>query len=920
MNVASKPAIALIVGAVVVLSAISTPAIPAADDPSKDVDKLLIIDCMLPGKILRLGGGARYMSARRPIRTTGADCEIRGGEYIAYDRASYASSLNVWLPEAKAGDAKAQTYVGEMFEQGLGTTPDYATAVVWYRKAAEQGFERAQMNLGSMYERGLGVEKNELEALNWYRKATGLVDDDLVLGSEAKALEAEAAGLREALAKSEAEVRRLQESLTLSQRQMNNSQARLDNIQLELEELRFRASQAQSGGARTADVAAMNEQIRNKETELQASREELMELRLAFDRQQAQFAAQLSAQDNGKDSYQALLDVERERIRTLESQVDQLTGNLASRQAELNSSNSQLAALRRQLDAQAANDQAATASSVAELSEIIAAQQGTLEQKSHDINALESELARQKQQLAAEQSAMDERQKNLQAGAASSSEQQQAALAQERLRIATLQGEVANKSRELELKQAGLDQSNAQLEVLNRQLELANSKQAHSEESMAELSQIIAAQQSDLEQKSLSISYLEQELTNQKQQLSAERQAYNQREKRLLENVDMAAAEQQSLQTRLQAIESSLSSSQQKLVESDRQIERQEAEILQQQAAIAQLKDDQQQSNSTAIRALEAKLGEKNIELAQARGENTGLLNAKQEMERELDRLRSQVAMTGGGTAVAMRGAAKTLPEPKHARTKIPGVDFGNYYALIIGNDNYVEFPSLETPINDAQSVAAILRDRYGFKTEVVLNADRKAMLEAINNYRKRLTEDDNFLLYYAGHGELDKKNGRGYWLPVDAGRESTTQWISIEQVTDHINAMSATHIMVIADSCYSGTLTRGIKVNLEGGKSEKMEIKLYKELARIRSRSAMTSGGTKPVQDGGGDGQHSIFANNLLQALIENTGILQGWELHLEVFKRVRSSGQNVIGQEPTFDVIQNTGDLGAPFFFVPG
>lgn len=919
MNTSSKPAIALIVGAVVVLSAISTPAVPAPDDPSRDVDKLLIIDCMLPGKIMRLGGGARYMSARRPIRTTGADCEIRGGEYIAYDRASYASSLNVWLPEAKAGDAKAQTYVGEMFEQGLGTTPDYATAVVWYRKAAEQGFERAQMNLGSMYERGLGVEKNELEALNWYRKATGLVDDDLVLGSEAKALEAEAAGLREALAKSEAEVRRLQESLTLSQQQMNNSQARLDNIQLELEQMRFRASQARSGGAHTADVAAMNEQIRNKETELQASREELMELRLAFDRQQAQFAAQLSAQDNGKDSYQALLDVERERIRTLESQVDQLSGNLASRQAELNSSNSQLAALRRQLDAQAENDQAATASSVAELSEIIAAQQGSLEQKSHDINALESELARQKQQLAAEQSAMEERHKNLQAGAANSSEQQQAAIAQERLRIATLQGEVANKSRELELKQASLEQSNAQLEVLNRQLELANSKQAHSEESMAELSRIIAAQQSDLEQKSLSISYLEQELTNQKQQLSAERQAYNQREKRLLENVDMAAAEQQSLQTRLQAIESSLSSSQQKLVESDRQIERQETEILQQQAAITQLKDDQQQRSSAEIRALEAKLGEKNIELAQTRGENTGLLNAKQEMERELDRLRSQVAMTGSGTVVAMRGAAKTL-EPKQNPAKIPGVNFGNYYALIIGNNNYAEFPTLETPINDAQAVADILRDRYGFKTEVLFNADRKTMLEAINNYRKRLTENDNFLLYYAGHGELDAKNGRGYWLPVNASRDSTTEWISTDDITGHINLMNATHIMVIADSCYSGTLTRGFKVNLEGGKTEKLEIKLYKQLAKIRSRSAMTSGGTKPVQDGGGDGQHSIFANNLLQALIENTGILQGWDLHLEVFKRVRSSGQNVIGQEPTFDVIQNTGDLGSPFFFVPG
>ncbi len=145
MHILTRPSVTLATATLVILSAFSAPLKPSTDDPSKDVDKLMIVDCMLPGKIMRLGGGTRYMTARRPIKTTGADCEIRGGEYIAYDRASYATSLKVWLPDAKAGDPKAQTYVGEMFEQGLGTTPDFQTAVAWYRKAAEQGYERAQI-------------------------------------------------------------------------------------------------------------------------------------------------------------------------------------------------------------------------------------------------------------------------------------------------------------------------------------------------------------------------------------------------------------------------------------------------------------------------------------------------------------------------------------------------------------------------------------------------------------------------------------------------------------------------------------------------------------------------------------------------------------------------------------------------------
>ena len=302
MYILKKPAVTLATASLVVFSAFSAPVLPSVDDPSKDVDKLLIVDCMLPGKIMRLGGGARYMSARRPVKTTGADCEIRGGEYVAYDRASYATSLKVWLPDAKAGDAKAQTYVGEMFEQGLGTTPDFAMAVNWYRKAAEQGYDRAQMNLGSMYERGLGVEKDELAALNWFRKATGMAEDELVLSSDVEALEAEAEELRLALAISETEADKLREDLTSFQRQMNNSQARLDSTRLELEEMRFRATQAQTQGIESTDVAALNEEIRQKEAQLTANRAELMELRIDYDRQQLDFSSRLSAQDGGQES------------------------------------------------------------------------------------------------------------------------------------------------------------------------------------------------------------------------------------------------------------------------------------------------------------------------------------------------------------------------------------------------------------------------------------------------------------------------------------------------------------------------------------------------------------------------------------------------------------------------------------------
>ena len=159
----------------------------AATDKNSNADELLVVDCLLPGQIRKLGTSHTFISPRQPIRTTAIDCGIRGGEYVSYDRADYRTALNVWLDSAKQGDAKSQVYVGEIFEKGLGTVPDYTQAVAWYRKAAAQGDSRGAINLGYMYEKGLGVEKDTIEALNWYRKASGLEDDDLQFASTIEA-------------------------------------------------------------------------------------------------------------------------------------------------------------------------------------------------------------------------------------------------------------------------------------------------------------------------------------------------------------------------------------------------------------------------------------------------------------------------------------------------------------------------------------------------------------------------------------------------------------------------------------------------------------------------------------------------------------------------------------------------------------
>ena len=148
----------------------------------------------------------------------------------------------------------------------------------------------------------------------------------------------------------------------------------------------------------------------------------------------------------------------------------------------------------------------------------------------------------------------------------------------------------------------------------------------------------------------------------------------------------------------------------------------------------------------------------------------------------------------------------------------------------------------------------------------LLTNTTRDEIITALDQLRATLTEQDNLLIYYAGHGVLDTSEERGYWLPVNARQDSRIQWISNTTITDALKAMAAKHILVVADSCYSGTLVRGIDVVRPPSGAERDTY--LARLAQKRSRTVLTSGGLEPVSDSGGGREHSVFARAFLTAL----------------------------------------------------
>ena len=172
-----------------------------------------IVDCLLPGQVRQLGNST-FLSQRRPIRTTTAECTIRGGEFVAYDRADIKQALRIWMETAQGGDPQAQTNVGEIYERGMGVPPDYAAAAQWYQKAADKGYSRALFNLGTLYEQGLGVEQDQLKALNLYRQAWGLKEDNIIFASAAQREQDELRKqLEEAIAEKDSQLGLLQKQL-----------------------------------------------------------------------------------------------------------------------------------------------------------------------------------------------------------------------------------------------------------------------------------------------------------------------------------------------------------------------------------------------------------------------------------------------------------------------------------------------------------------------------------------------------------------------------------------------------------------------------------------------------------------------------------------------------------------------------------
>ena len=613
-------------------------------------DQLYIVDCLLPPQVRQLGSNYTYMAPRKPARLSARDCAVRGGEYVAYDKASFSSAAKMWLPEAQGGNPKAQSYLGELYEKGLGGTPDYKSAVMWYQKAVEQGYAPAMLNLGNLYEQGLGVEQDKTKAINLYRQASGIKDSNLEIVTEQN--------LRERRAKEHQRIQLLKQ------------------------------------------VSGLRKQLSNVKTDY--------------------------------DLTKRYVEQSNIKLKDLQTQLKNNKGNsstlqkIADLKAELNNKNNELS------------------------------------KQSKVINTLVSKVS--------EKSSSQEVVQNT--------------------------------------KNSGISILNPDVFLTRGINTMAMPADAVSFKFMASVTPpegIVALKVNDK---------------------------------------DYTAS-----MTDGGVFESSI-----------------------------ELKSDDTPVSIVAIR----EDGSKNIEQFVAIRKQFKPVKARKFDELFTRRLRN---------------------------------DLGDYFALVIGNDKYSNLDNLQTATEDAKEIAKILKKRYGYKVKLLLNADKLTMLKALSDYNKKLGKFDNLMVYYAGHGLIDEKTNEGYWIPTDASLTDKSTWIANKRISDFMANMKAKHVMVVADSCYSGTLS-GSAISPLPDDVESEDI-LF--ISRVKARTVLTSGGLQPILDSGGNG-HSIFASAFIDTLNENDGVMEGYRLYKAMSQQVKlRSSLAGLEQVPEYSAVKHAGHEGSEYYFLP-
>jgi len=249
----------------------------------------------------------------------------------------------------------------------------------------------------------------------------------------------------------------------------------------------------------------------------------------------------------------------------------------------------------------------------------------------------------------------------------------------------------------------------------------------------------------------------------------------------------------------------------------------------------------------------------------------------------------------------------------------LPEGYYSSLHVLTIGINNYKHpaIPDLSYAEADAVAVAKLLGENYGFQdTRTLLGeqATRQGITAAVAEFFKssRVSSSDAVVIYFSGHGQtIDLATGgeMGFLIPQDAeiNLEGETDiagyyqsCIPMQDIKTWRNLIPAKHILIVADSCYSGLLAN--ERSLPAPVMDALKLGVCQILtAGTRNQKA------RELPEYG----HGTYTAKFLEAL--RTGVA---DLNKDGFIRASELGQylkdvNIENQTPQSKVMDGEGDF---------
>lgn len=232
-----------------------------------------------------------------------------------------------------------------------------------------------------------------------------------------------------------------------------------------------------------------------------------------------------------------------------------------------------------------------------------------------------------------------------------------------------------------------------------------------------------------------------------------------------------------------------------------------------------------------------------------------------------------------------------------------------NAFALVIGNENYLNEIKVPFAHNDAGSFKNYAEKIIGIPTthiHFVKDATYGQMLtelEWIANVIKAYNGKAKVFVYYAGHGMPDENSGTAFILPVDGNSTISRTAIKLDDMYAMLSQAASEKVTVFLDACFSGAARGG---DLAKGRGVKIKPKENVVNGNLVVFSATSGNETAFPYN---DMQHGLFTYYLLKMIKDTNGQVNYNELATQLNSLVYQQAVVINNKPQTPSVVASPG-----------